>query len=553
MSETNISPDKSDGQLILASHVNELKAAMVTTFSGRDANGIMSAGQNLGSSAYPWGIGYIDRLISNNQLIDFSTIAAETNALKSGKTRTTSLQPDFLRANGVTNSVIIQGASTFLVMVINTVLTTLKVDLNLTSLTLAGSGPSNRCTINNATYTGQESTKWDYEGEGNTPILVDGMGGSVTAKIGQLVALRNATTDEIMLAYVKSATELTNVKRGYFLNNTGTPINRQSLTDNQNLELMSLGWVFIGSDAVTTEVSYLNPQYSFETPLSPVTGLYWFDLQVKQWKRYNGTDFVVINRILLGLVVIDQTACVATRSREFDLDYLDLNTALFDLKDITATNIISRNVNNAISVNGTTYDIRNKINFNITTDLVTGLTEAANTTYYCYITEKGQRRIDIIRPSPSSSILKGIYHPHNTWLCVASFFNDASSNIVSVDNANATFSNNVNFFESSQQAITIAGSLTIAHGLPRQPILYKGFLKCTTAEFNYSIGDETPALESDANSAGAASGISVVPDATNLNIRFGNSSAVFFVINKTTGVLNAITPTNWRLVMRAWA
>lgn len=547
MSETNISPDKSDGQLILASHVNELKSAMVTTFSGRDANGIMSAGQNLGSSAYPWGIGYIDRLISNNQLIDFSTIASETNALKSGKTRTTSLQPDFLRANGVTNSVIIQGASTFLVMVINTVLTTLKVDLNLTSLTLAGSGPSNRCTINNATYTGQESTK--FEGENNTPILVNGMGGSVTAKIGQLVALRNAITNEIMLAFVKSATELTNVKRGYFLNNTGIPIDRQPLSDNQDLELMSLGWVFIGSDAVTTEVSYLNPQYSFETPLSPVTGLYWFDLQVKQWKRYNGTDFVVINRILLGTVVIDQTACVATRSREFDLAYLDLNTALFDLKDITATNIISRNVNNAISVNATTYDIRNKINFNITTDLVTGLTEAANTTYYCYITEKGQRRIDIIRPYPSSPILKGIYHPCNTWLCVASFFNDASSDIVSVDNANATFSNNVNFFESSQQTIVFGGGFTIPHGLGVKPNSYKAYLVNIIEEHNYSVGDETPMLDSDLDTTGGGSTVALIPDSTNIVGRYG--SAVIYVLNKNTGVYGAITPANWRMIIRA--
>lgn len=101
-------------------------------------------------------------------------------------------------------------------------------------------------------------------------------------------------------------------------------------------------------------------------------------------------------------------------------------------------------------------------------------------------------------------------------------------------------------FESAQQTITLAGNLTIPHGLPAKPKLYMAVLQCVTAELGYSVGDETPLIDSFASSQAS----SIVPDTVNINVRFANGA--IGVSNKTTGVSTTITPANWRLVVRAW-
>lgn len=108
-------------------------------------------------------------------------------------------------------------------------------------------------------------------------------------------------------------------------------------------------------------------------------------------------------------------------------------------------------------------------------------------------------------------------------------------------------------FESSQQTITAGGALTLAHGLGVKPKLYLGFLQCVTAEGGYSIGDEIAIgnVEYDTGSNGRYAMLR--PDATNINVRFGNNSTVFDIWNNTTGAHLAATNANWKLVVRAWA
>lgn len=106
----------------------------------------------------------------------------------------------------------------------------------------------------------------------------------------------------------------------------------------------------------------------------------------------------------------------------------------------------------------------------------------------------------------------------------------------------------VKSYESSQQTITSGGSLTLAHGLGVKPKLYLAVLQCTTAEKGYSIGDEVAALTIPVDSRG----VSIVSDATNLNIRYGSFATAFELLNKTTGANEAATNANWRLVVRAW-
>jgi len=101
------------------------------------------------------------------------------------------------------------------------------------------------------------------------------------------------------------------------------------------------------------------------------------------------------------------------------------------------------------------------------------------------------------------------------------------------------------WFESTEQTITLGGSLTIAHGLGVEPTFYFPYLVCKTAEQGYSVGDHTPLLAATGNFA-----TSVVPDLTNITVRFSSGSP--YVANKTTGGTVNIAAANWKLVVRAW-
>lgn len=106
-------------------------------------------------------------------------------------------------------------------------------------------------------------------------------------------------------------------------------------------------------------------------------------------------------------------------------------------------------------------------------------------------------------------------------------------------------------FESTQQTITFAGALTIAHGMAVKPKIVYAVLQSIIAEFNYTIGDEVAINVGSSVESALDCGLSIVPDATNLNVRFGTNGIT--IINKTNGNAVQITAANWRLVLRAYA
>ena len=106
-------------------------------------------------------------------------------------------------------------------------------------------------------------------------------------------------------------------------------------------------------------------------------------------------------------------------------------------------------------------------------------------------------------------------------------------------------------FTSSDQTITPGGSLTLPHGLSATPTLIVVLLVCKTAEFGYSVDDVTPvslsAIGNDPSTS--SSGVSIVPDATNLNVRIGSTATgdTFRILNHSTGSNIGITNASWRL------
>lgn len=112
-------------------------------------------------------------------------------------------------------------------------------------------------------------------------------------------------------------------------------------------------------------------------------------------------------------------------------------------------------------------------------------------------------------------------------------------------------------FTSSEQTITHAGALTpLAHSLGAMPSLIQLRLICKTAEFGYSIDDEVMISmgASTGTAAGDAAGVSIVPDSTNINVRFnGSGTRTFNVVDKSDGDHEAITDASWKLIVKAWA
>jgi len=107
-------------------------------------------------------------------------------------------------------------------------------------------------------------------------------------------------------------------------------------------------------------------------------------------------------------------------------------------------------------------------------------------------------------------------------------------------------------YTSALQAITTAGSLTLAHGLGARPQMVMAELECLTAQGNYSIGDKIcfPVSQYWVDSASNVYGVFCFPDSTNLNIRFGAASIA--LMNKTTGGTFGITNANWNIRFYAW-
>lgn len=347
------------------------------------------------------------------------------NRVVSGRTRTNSLQPIHLVANGASNSVQLKGATTDFNYYINGVKYTISSDVTLSGLTTAAA-TQNTCLVNESSSVDQTATK--YRGE-QEAITVDAMGTNITALIGKFAAFKieNGSDTEYFIAHVDSATSLSKVYRGYFFDSSDAPIPRIVYSNNDTITLMHLTWVFAKSDGTLT-ATYNNPVWSADEPSAPSVNDYWYDTVNNTWKVYSIGSFDVANATLVGLCIQDTSNCVATRSFESFTNFLTTNTFVIDG---TSSEAYTRDPNCEVSVWGNAIKSgQSIINWEMAVDLDTGLTEASDTYYYFYITENGDTVISDERPYDRRGDLKGHYHPHHSWRCVGFAYNNSSSNLL---------------------------------------------------------------------------------------------------------------------------
>lgn len=106
-------------------------------------------------------------------------------------------------------------------------------------------------------------------------------------------------------------------------------------------------------------------------------------------------------------------------------------------------------------------------------------------------------------------------------------------------------------FTTSDLSIATSGSATVAHSLGGVPKIIRGFLKCTTAEYGFSVGD---VVAYDSTNNRDSAGIMIITcgsDASNIIVRFGSSGNIS-VARKDTNADQAITLANWRYYVQAF-
>lgn len=104
-------------------------------------------------------------------------------------------------------------------------------------------------------------------------------------------------------------------------------------------------------------------------------------------------------------------------------------------------------------------------------------------------------------------------------------------------------------FTSSNQTITAAGLLTIAHGLGATPVRFDFYLDCQITEGNWAVNDKM--YPSSTTLGSDNRGHTIYADSTNVYIRFGNQAKTYRGLDKSTGSRFDMTNANWNFVVIA--
>lgn len=406
----------------------------------------------------------------NNNLLELnSALLRPANRIESGRKRAGSSQPIFLVPAGSTNTVTLKGASTPFVYYVDGTQYTISTDVALTGLTTAPASNNTALTSNiYQPYVAGTGAADIYDlrkllGEGTVGIPLSSVGSEISALDGKIEAFKfTNSTDEYFVGRIENYTDagnntyytITDCFRGFFFNSSDNPVPRLSLGSGVTITLLKLSWVFAKTDG-TLSVTYNYPFYQSDTPTSPSIGDYWFDTANETWKTYNGSSWSSAGATLVGYCCQDTSNTVGARSIEFFKYWDNTNgfsngsSEISELSDGASSfrslsywdkywhrsirkysNTVAYSVakNPAISVNGNYLYFPGKpLSWDITLDLDSGITEAASTIYYFYITEDGDRVLSDVAPYVRHDML-GLYHPHQTWRCIGSLLNDLSSN-----------------------------------------------------------------------------------------------------------------------------
>jgi hypothetical protein len=372
-----------------------------------------------------WYTAPVTTLTSLNSI--FGTSVSQTR-LVSGEIITGSNQSYLLTPEGSAgDNIVINGATTDLVYNVDGTQYTLAADVTI-SATTAPPLINNTAAINDASFTDKAQTKWAGMLGGGIPINT--IGSEITSRNGKLTAMRLTTgagSEYILCEPDTTNNQIKNVRRGWFFDETGAPVPSIVFADADTLTLMNIVYVFLTSGGASS-ITYNEPTVSSVEPTSPTTGDYWFDIANDTWKVYGVSSFAASGAVYIGMGVIDENDdCVAARSEDFSKTYIAGNT--LELEYVSAT-VVQSNEGCRVGVFGSTVALYNdRLVWDMTADLDTGVSEAATTLFFFYMTEDGTPKISDVAPEDFTNTRGGFYHPHKTWRCVGQAWNDASQDL----------------------------------------------------------------------------------------------------------------------------
>jgi hypothetical protein len=358
-------------------------------------------------------------LQSINTAID-SIFNLTPSRINSGLSTSLSKFPVFLQAAGASGVKINASISNPFNCAIDSAVLNLTADL--TSGLLSFAPLSNTATL-------ASSFSGDQASQEATEFTISSAGASIIGNIGRqaIFKINNGSDDEFFLGTIESTTSIIGIRRGYFRNTSNAAVPPVTLTTGHTITMLRTTWVFLRNDS-TIQVSYNPPQTNGPAPVSASAGDYWFDRANNTWKVYT-TTWVVANAIYIGMCAQDTSVTVCARSEKFFKNYNETNEIYID--SVTNTVISSRkDIPTEVSVNG--LIVENKFqnwSWDMTSDMYPGEIEGASLRYYFYLDQNGKKYIT--RVSPVFELdLRAYYHPYERLRCIASVYNNLSSNLV---------------------------------------------------------------------------------------------------------------------------
>ena len=418
MADNTLNSNFVDGDTVLAAHIKQL----ITTLNGAlvpKLNNTPSGGQSLGTSLFPWSVAYINSIIANGQAIDFSQLSTALNRIISGKSRSLSSKSDFFE---ITDSLTfkILGATTNLVLSINGESVTYDSDIDITAT--GGIAGNNTCTVNDSDMTDDlYAGEIDYAyGSGKSGyISVDSMQQEIRNRIGEYVGFKYGTNG-FFYGFIENETKISKIAREYFFDQSGNPLVTEEMSNDDTLTMLRTGFIFGDVDTLTVpEVSYFYPVIASSAPGSPETGQYWFNTTTGRWNRYSGSQFVEVNRIPLGIILIDGSEVVAYRTFDFSRNYTKINELELEVRNATTVGIKTPG---RVEVGNNHYELQE-----FTWDISQHLFDASEDTeaYYTLLFAENLRpRISSRRPRWVPG--KGFCDPFEEWKAVGRVYNDGS-------------------------------------------------------------------------------------------------------------------------------
>lgn len=436
----NTLTNKTNSQTIDQTWFNDIHTALAESFVGRDTDGVPTSGKDLGSSLYPWGKAYISDLVIDGALIDItSVIATQSHKIISGKVGADSNQAMFLTPAGSSGgrSLTISASVTSLIYEVTGEQTTLSSNIVVSGLTAAPSS-NNTATINDShadnsnIRSAKIGERLNHDDNDDFTLTISSAGSNITALVGQRACFKYVGgITQYFTAYVQSSTVLSDIQRGFFFNSSLAPFKRGAMNNGGTITLMKLGWLFLDIDGATTEAVYTEPVFNGTQPASPASGDYWYDSTNSLWKRYNGSAFIQVDRLLIGMFFCDTADCLGVRAVDYFATHKADNS--IEIQYFSATQVLAKGNRQKICVFGNTYDFANtRLVWDITTNLApaslleASTSEAASLYYFAYITDRGVLKLSDAAPIWRGQFF-GWYHPFAPWRAVGYIYNNSSS------------------------------------------------------------------------------------------------------------------------------